>query len=357
MQEEPTSKILVVDDHELNRDLLRRRLGKQGYDVDTAEDGAVALQMLEKHGYDLVLLDIMMPEKNGYEVLEEMKAHPEWAHLPVIMISALTELDGIARCIEMGADDYLPKPFKSVLLQARVVSCLEKKKFRDQQERWMEQLEREKKRADDLLKVILPLPVIEELKATNAVKPRSYNNVAVLFTDIVNFTSYCNENSPEKVVAGLQTQVTTFEELTIKHGIQKIKTIGDAFMGTAGLFTEMDNPVLACIECGLEMIEANRQANADWKLRVGIAVGPVMGGIVGSKQYLFDVWGDTVNTASRMEEAAGSNCVAMTQEAWDSAKVDLDSVARTTQVKGKGALQIYEISSAPPVEMRAAQGC
>lgn len=116
--------LLVVDDNEMNRDMLSRRLQRQGYNVAVAVDGQQALHMLGDEKVDLVLLDIMMPEMNGYEVLEHMKADDELRDIPVIMTSALDEADGIERCIGMGAEDYLTKPFNPVQLKARIGACL-----------------------------------------------------------------------------------------------------------------------------------------------------------------------------------------------------------------------------------------
>ncbi len=125
--------ILVVDDIEANRDVLSRRLKRQGHTVTTAENGSQALQSLRESVFDLVLLDIMMPEMDGYEVLRRLKADPALGHIPVIMISALNELDSVVRCIELGAEDYLPKPFNPILLKARIGACLEKKRSRDRE--------------------------------------------------------------------------------------------------------------------------------------------------------------------------------------------------------------------------------
>ena len=119
--------LLVVDDNEMNRDLLRRRLSRQGFRVTLAVDGRQALEMMKAEEFSLVLLDIMMPEMNGYQVLELLKADSALRHIPVIMTSALDELDGIERCIEMGAEDYVTKPVNPVLLKARITACLEKK--------------------------------------------------------------------------------------------------------------------------------------------------------------------------------------------------------------------------------------
>jgi adenylate cyclase len=125
--------VLVVDDNEMNRDMLLRRLTRQGYEVVSAEDGKQALKVMGEQNFDLVLLDIMMPQMNGYEVLEHMKADPTMRKIPVIMISAVDDLDSVVKCIELGAEDYLFKPFNPVLLKARVEATLEKKHLRDQE--------------------------------------------------------------------------------------------------------------------------------------------------------------------------------------------------------------------------------
>ncbi|WP_373525182.1 response regulator [Nostoc sp.] len=125
--------LLVVDDNETNCDLLERQLERQGYTVTTATNGPLALEMLQGMSYDLILLDIIMPGMNGFEVLQKIKRHENWRHIPVIVLSALDEIDSVIRCVEMGAEDYIPKPFKPVLLRAKIATCLEKKRLRDQQ--------------------------------------------------------------------------------------------------------------------------------------------------------------------------------------------------------------------------------
>ncbi|BAZ09157.1 response regulator receiver protein [Calothrix sp. NIES-4071] len=125
--------ILIIDDNETNCDLLSRQLERQGYTVAVATSGQQALQILQVIPYDLILLDIVMPGMSGLEVLAQLKIDPNWQNIPVIMISALDEIDSVVRCVEMGADDYLSKPFKPVLLRAKITACLEKKRLREQQ--------------------------------------------------------------------------------------------------------------------------------------------------------------------------------------------------------------------------------
>jgi two-component system, NtrC family, sensor kinase len=139
--DEGAGRVLVAEDNAQNRNLLRRRLEREGHVVDEAEDGAQALEALEKHDFDLLLLDVMMPHMDGFETLAHLKRDPRWRDLPVIMISALDEIQSVVRCIQMGAEDYLPKPFDPVLLRARIGASLEKKRLRDRERRKAEELE------------------------------------------------------------------------------------------------------------------------------------------------------------------------------------------------------------------------
>ena len=336
--------VLVVDDNAVNRDLLSRRLVRHGHRVTTVEDGRRALQLLQTHSFDLVLLDIMMPEMNGYQVLQRLKADEKLRHIPVIMISALDEIDSVVRCIHLGAEDYLAKPFDPVLLRARIGACLEKKLLRDREAQHLAQIEAEKQRADELLHVILPHQIVTELKATNAVKPRRYDNVAVLFCDIVDFTRYCEALPAEEVIANLQGLVHSYEELMLKYEMQKIKTNGDSFMATAGLLDKVENPALNCVQCGHEMIELAHSLPARWEVRVGIHVGSVMAGVVGHRQYLFDLWGDTVNTAARAEAHGLAGSVNVSAAVWRCVE---DSCAGESlgmmDVKGKGMMELFRV--------------
>src|SRR5262245_5512879 len=149
-------RILVVDDNASNRNLLSRRLQRQGHIVLEAEDGARALALAEKEALDLVLLDVMMPGITGYDVLMRLKREPRYRDIPTIMISALSELDAVVRCIEAGADDYLAKPFNPTLLRARVSASLEKKRLRDQVKAALERLEQELDAARTLQIGMLP---------------------------------------------------------------------------------------------------------------------------------------------------------------------------------------------------------
>jgi CheY-like chemotaxis protein len=337
-------RILIVDDNDVNRDMLSRRLERQGYAVTAAAGGQEALDLVGGREFDLVLLDIMMPGMNGFQVLAHLKSDPALRHIPVIMISALDELRSVVRCIEIGAEDYLAKPFDPVLLKARIGACLEKKRLRDREVSHLQQIEAEKARADALLHVILPDEIVEELKATNHVRPRRHEGVAVLFCDIVGFTPYCASRTPEEILRNLQELFESYEELSARWSMYKIKTIGDSFMSTAGLIEPVPNPTANAVRCGLEMVEEARRLSAHWDVRVGIHCGPVMAGAVGRRQYLYDLWGDTVNTAARMESHGVKGAVCISGEAWRLVAQSFagESLGRIP-VKGKGELEIVRV--------------
>ncbi|MBB5537882.1 adenylate/guanylate cyclase domain-containing protein [Rhizobium giardinii] len=336
--------LLVVDDNEDNRFTLTERLKREGYgNVACASNGREALELLATRPFDLVLLDITMPEMDGYQVLHEVKADTTLRNIPIVMISAVDEIDSVARCIGLGAEDYLAKPFNAVLLRARLAACLEKKKLRDQEAVYTQQIENEKRRADELLYAMLPPGAVRELKATNAVRPRRYEEVAVLFCDIVGFTAYCDENPPEKVVEHLQALNEEYERIVRQHEMEKIKTIGDAFMATAGLFTPVPDPVFASLQCGLDMVTASRRTEPSWEVRVGVQFGPVVAGIIGHRQYLFDLWGDTVNMASRIAAHANPGTVATSGATWH--RIRDRGRGRSlgfVDIKGKGRIELIE---------------
>ena len=337
-------RILIVDDMDLSRESLRDLCVILGYDAIMADGGQAALDVMEKRPPDLVLLDIVMPEMDGYVVLDRMKANPKLRSIPVIVISGLGEISSVVRCIHKGAVDYLHKPFEPILLRARLETTLDKKRMRDREEKYLITIEEEKKRADELLHAIFPGEVVLELKNTGVVKPQRHDGVAVLFCDVAGFTQYCESLDPESVVSHLQEMVVMLESIATDHGLQKLKTIGDSFMATCGLLHQEDAPVFNCIRAGLEMVAGVPTLKAGWQVRVGIHVGPVVAGVVGNQQYLYDIWGDTVNTAARIEQHGAVGAVNLSETAWrqTDGKFPGASLGRIS-VKGKQDMDIYRL--------------
>ena len=339
--------LLVVDDSEDNRYTLTRRLKRQGYDnVETAEHGRHALDVLATRPFDLVLLDIMMPEMTGYEVLETMKSDPNLRDIPVVMISALDEIDSVVHCIELGAEDYLTKPFNPALLRARIGSCLASKRFRDRESAYRSQLESERWRSDDLLHAVLPAEAVRELRATGGIRPRRFEDAAVLACEVVGFAEYCDRHPPEQAVAALQTLTRRFEETALRHELETIRRGGASFLAAAGLLRPVSDPILRTARCGLELAVAGTEPA--WQVRVGLHSGPVVAGIVDGRRLAYDVWGETVNTAVGIAGRAEPGRVTMTAAAWGRIRDRCRGRSRgSVEVGDRGEMELVECLEAP----------
>jgi class 3 adenylate cyclase len=346
-------RILVVDDNDDNRYTLTERLKREGYaDLAVAADGTEALAMIGSKPFDVVLLDVMLPGVGGVQVLEHMKGDPALRHVPVIMISALSDREHLVRCLELGAEDYLPKPFEPVVLRARLGACLDRKRLRDQEQAHLGELQVQRQQLDACLRAILPEPTVRELRLTGRIAPRRFDEVAVLFADIVGFTRYCDGRSPEAVVSDLDRFACLCEELFDLHGLEKIKTVGDAVLATANLLEPHADPVLATVQCARAILDAAQRLPSQWTLRAGVHVGPVVAGVIGHEKFSFDVWGDTVNVAARLAEAADAAAVYLTQDAWDrlGGRVPGTPLGRRA-LKGKRPVQVYRcVDRAAPAD-------
>jgi adenylate cyclase len=341
-----TGRVLVVDDNEVNRDMLSRRLERQGHTVRRAENGRRALALLESEPVDLVLLDILMPELDGVETLKQLKSNEALRHTPVIMLSALDELDSVVRCIEIGAEDYLPKPFNAVLLTARINACLEKKRLRDKEQAYLAELQSEREKSDRLLLNILPSSVANRLKGGETTIADSFPDATVLFADLVDFTPMASRVSAAALVQLLNEVFSQFDWLVELHGLEKIKTIGDAYMVAGGLPTPRADHAAAVAEMALDMQKVIHRLNGPegsrLNLRVGMCSGPVIAGVIGSKKFIYDLWGDTVNTASRMESQGRLNHIQVSESTYERLK-DAYALERRGKVvvKGKGEMTTY----------------
>jgi class 3 adenylate cyclase len=200
-------------------------------------------------------------------------------------------------------------------------------------------------KADQLLQVILPRSIAEELTAREVVENRRHENVAVLFADIIGFTEFCENRQPDDVVNHLQDLSLAFEAVVARYEVEKIKTIGDCFMAAAGLTIPLQNPVLNSVQCGLEMLNAAKELDSGWQLRIGIHVGAVIAGIVGHQRFSYDLWGDTVNTAARIESNGRHGSVNLSPQAWRAVEDSFEAESiGLVPIKGKGEIEIYCIT-------------
>jgi adenylate cyclase len=338
-----TARILVVDDNEDNRYTLTERLRREGYvNLATACDGGEALARLAAQPFDLVLLDVVMPVLDGIGVLARLKADERLRHIPVVMISAVRDLDRVARCIELGAEDYLPKPFNKVILRARVGSSLERKRLRDVEKAHLAEIEAQRRRLDACLNAIFPAPAVAELQATGRIAARRFDDVAVLLADIVGFTAYCERHPPEEVVAEFDRFAQSCEDLFRVFGLEKINAIGDAILATVNLLRPHAEPVPAAVRCGLAIVDAATGLPDRWAVRVGIHVGPVVAGMVGREKFGFDIWGNTVNLAGRLSKLGDEPAVFLSEAAKTRAGAGFVTVPLgSLSLKGKGETPVF----------------
>lgn len=302
MSDQAAGAILVVDDDRINRTILARTLKAAGHDVRTAENGRDALEQLRVSVPDVVLLDIVMPELDGMSVLERMKADPELRDVPVIMISALDDFESVVRCIELGAEDYLPKPFDPVLLRARINAGLNKRAL----------YELERSRVRDVFARFLPESIVEEVLArgNGSVRLGGVRLIGtVLFTDLRGFTTFAERTAPDRVIEVLNRFLSEMSDAVLDNGGTLVSYLGDGLLAVFGAPIELDDHADRALATAREMLAVrlprfNRWADAEqpFGMGVGVSSGPLMSGNIGSERRLdYTAIGDTVNVAARIE--------------------------------------------------------
>jgi class 3 adenylate cyclase len=351
------AKVLLVDDSRLIRMSLRRSLIEIGLsDITEAGDGREAIEMLVREPFDLMLLDMEMPEMNGMEVLTVLRDTPHQPWPPVIVISGGTNLDDAVRCIEMGAEDYLSKPFNPVLLRARVTTSVERKRLRDQEALRMRQLEQqheaitqEQAKTEQLLLNILPRKIAQRLKAGEEHIADAFTNVSVLFADMVGFTAMSRTMKASDLVKVLSDLFSRFDLITEKHGLEKIKTIGDCYMLAGGVPEPSDDHAHAAIDAALDMClaleEIRERTGGALRMRIGVHSGPIVAGVIGLRKFTYDLWGDTVNVASRMESTGEPGRIHVSVHTADLIRSQFKLESRgCIEVKSLGAVETYFVN-------------
>ena len=300
-----SATILIADDDGVSRKLLRRLLEQDGHVVRAAADGVEALEVFAEGDIDIVLLDIVMPELDGISVLERLKARPDAKHVPVIMISAIEDTDSVVRCIEIGADDYLPKPFNPVILRARISAGLSKKRVYDL----------EKARVHDVFSRFLPEHVVADVleRTDDDLRLGGLRAVGtIMFTDLRQFTAFSENRPPELVIEALNRYFDETSDAILEHGGTLVAYRGDGFLAAFGAPIEVADHADRALATARDMVENRLPRFNTWlrsnaggvevRMGVGLNSGLFMSGNVGSARRLeYTVHGDTVNTASRIE--------------------------------------------------------
>ena len=290
------SHILIVDDNRMNRLLLSRGVEQMGHQVAFAENGKQALEKIRSEKFDLILLDVEMPELDGYGVLENLRGDIHLRDLPVIVTSSLDEIDSVVKCIELGAEDYLHKPVNPVLLKARLNASLEKKKLRDQQR--------------ELVSKFATEQVAEDLFTSGFALGGKYVHATALFCDIRSFTTIAEAQSPADTIELLNNYYTLMMDAIGGEGGIVNQMVGDGLMSIFGAPVERVDHAARAVRAAMQMVELIELFNQEQlaakrqtiRIGIGIASGQVIAGYTGTMhRATYTCVGDTVNLAARLE--------------------------------------------------------
>jgi adenylate cyclase len=290
------ARLLVVDDNKVNRLLLTRSLELQGHSTASAENGRVALEMLRREPFDLVLLDMEMPEMDGFQVLEQLVNDRRLRDLPVIVTSSLEGIANVVRCIELGAEDYLTKPINPVLLKARIGASLEKKRLRDQQK--------------ELVRRFATPEVAQDLQDSGFSLGGKLIHASVMFSDIRGFASLAESQPPEETIELLNAYYALMFDAISGHGGVVTLMMGDGLMSVFGAPMPLAEHCECAVRAAQEMVElielfnVEREAAGKPSIRIGIGIasGEMVAGYAGTNERAtYTCIGDIVNIASRLE--------------------------------------------------------
>lgn len=362
--------ILIVDDKQENLKILSEMLKHDGFNLLIAMDGERAVNIARKEVPDIILLDIMMPKMNGYEACQLIKENPITKDIPVIFMSALNETHNKVQGLKLGAVDYITKPFQIAEVKARIKTHLdlqllqkalqeknqllekeieERKRAEDKLNDYARKLEIEQKKSDDLLLNLLPENVVKDLKDQGNSAPKVFDNVSIMFADVVDFTRISADLDPDSLIDELSDMFSHFDEIMKRNECERIKTIGDAYLAVSGMAQADPNHAKNMIRAAIEIIDylhhRNQVLDLDWQVRIGIHSGKIVGGIVGLKKYIYDVFGDTINVASRMENNSEPMKINVSETTYKLCREDFRFQAREPiPIKGKKHIQMYFVT-------------
>ncbi len=360
-------KILIVDDSATDVVLLHYLLKKVGYtDFLTARSAEDAFRILKLDDpshmseIDLIFMDVEMPGISGIETCRQIKLTKHVRDIPIIMVTSRSDQSSFKLAFSAGALDYMQKPVKEAELVARVHSALRLKEETDIRRRRenelmemnrllkaeREKLDVEKEKSEKLLLNILPEKIVRDLKNRGETQPELFENVTVLISDLVKFTALSAMLDPESLIQELNEMFTAFDDIMEANQCERIKTIGDAYMAVCGMPEPNPDHAVNMAGAALEMIEYLKGRNLDtlikWQIRIGIHSGKLVGGVVGVKKYIYDIFGDTVNTASRLESLSEPMKINISESTFRLIHDGFFCTERPKiQVKGKGILQMY----------------
>jgi len=344
------AQILIVEDTKVNLRVVSEILAANGYIVHPALTGSKAIEIAMAQPLDLILLDINLPGKSGFDVCLELKQIASCVEIPVIFMSGRDDILDKVRAFEVGGVDYLTKPCHAEELLARVathvsIRALQRElgQARADLERALASARAAEESASRLLDRMLPAPIAARLKETDGPFANHFDEATVLFADLVGFTHFAATALADELIDYLNQIFSKFDLLTRWHGIEKIKTIGDAYMAVGGVPEPREDHTQAIADLALAMLNVGR-VRSHLPLRIGMHRGPVVAGVIGRSKPSYDLWGDTVNIASRIESYGRPDSISVSKEVHDTLGDDYAfDEGRVIDVRGRGPLLIYEL--------------
>lgn len=400
---ETKPRILVVDDHPALVTLTRHKLIQKGYEVLTAQNGEDALEITRTEYPDLILSDIEMPVMNGFDLCKSIKNDSRLSKIPIILVTSMVTTAHIMKGIEAGADNYLTKPFDDETLYTKIEELLlnppipknevetvelniEGKNYKVQanyshlvnllistykntlaQNNQLskmqsglnaanKELELTKQEYEDLIHNIFPGVIAENLLAYGTVAPERFHDSTIMFTDFVGFTKVVPDLTPEELIDSLSFYFDHFDEITSRHNLIKIKTIGDSYMAAGGIPKRNSTHPIDAILAGLKITdfvktygEKNNQSAPYLPIRIGIHTGKAVVGVIGKSRFAYDIWGETVNLAARLEEHSENNEINISKETYERVKDFFECESRgDVSAKNIGEIPMYFVKRIKP---------
>jgi len=356
-------RVLLVDDQRMVGEAVRRMLMGHTPEIEFrfCSDAAAAIAMANEFGPTLILQDLIMPGVEGLDMVRAFRANAATAPVPIIVLSSKEEAATKAESFAAGANDYIVKLPDKIELLARIehhsaafVNRLQRDEAYEKLSMLLEQVSKEKQKSETLLLNILPEAVASELKESGNVRAMGFDVAGVLFADFCNFTALSHTMTADELVSELNECFTAFDRITMAHGVEKLKTIGDGYLCVSGVPEPRGDALMALARVGLEVrdyIAARRSEKTAagvpyWDVRVGLHCGPLVAGVVGLRKFAYDVWGDTVNVASRMESAGAPGRVNISSEFRAQLPESAMCEARgLIAVKGNGEVEMFFLDS------------
>ncbi len=348
------TKILIAEDEKIIALDISNTLSRLGYGIiGIASSGKEIFKLLEHSIPDMIMMDIMLDgDMTGIDAATVIS---EKYSIPVVFLTALTDKATLEKAKTANSYGYILKPYDDKSLHSAIEMALYKYKIEEELQVKTKQLEEEKKRTDGLLKNILPAEIVQEIKSKGTVNPRFYEEVSILFTEFLGFDLLTSRMEPNLLLQELNEVFENFDGIVQKYNLEKMKTIGDSYMIAAGVPQKMENHaeriLLAAIEMRDYIVRRNENKEIKLEMKIGIHTGPVVAGIVGMRKFTFDVWGDTVNIASRMTSGCEPQKINISGETYNLIKDKFECIYRgKLNAKGKGEVDMFFVDGVGEVK-------